>query len=787
MVSQFSISAEAAIDSLVRALHEWLIQLTWYVGCEVTDVSEVDAGWVTCRISGGTNQRCRWRKLFAIAVGDYVDVLYDPKSMTWEVFKPGGAAAWYSTGFNVDQDSIRFEYTNNSTGTLTLGEVVVFDSTQDLSVTTTTTLGDTTVAGAVVVGNVVGALVQVAQLGVAHVQVDGNVTRGQFLKTSTARGLAIPTNTEEEGVFGIALTANTAGSTGTVQAFLVGHSWDGAGAGGGTAIHTHAGAGQGGQLDWDNIWSDAVHSHANAGEGSQLDWDNIWSDAVHSHANAGEGGQLDWDDVWSDAAHDHSAAGEGGDVYSGAQGFFFKTDGTGPVSGWRRISTQTCTVGPGTTCEAATLGAAVGIVNAAGPPSAANPWVIKMYAGVFTEAGNITIPSYCWVEGEGEGTQINMGTGNDITFSADSGMESCYVYGVAPTAYLLGTAAGGVAWRNVRAYLSGSTGKMAFSIDGGSAEAELWHCIAEDASGTELGYWAGNGCVALLFDCIGNDMDGGIQTGTGTGDVVTTLYCEFLGNNTDIFVGNGTTWNHMQCSSLRNSINPDQDFARYTHWPNGEYLDMDFTGTDWNTKVECNYVGLRFSDVATPFPGNLTWPVSGTWAHSAGNGWQPTITVNAEGPAILIPIMRPGNWELFLDYEYTPGNVNERFWLALGYIANSNHYGAFAAVRDAWVGASDLQYHLYTNDGDDTGTAQYNGVVIAGAVGNYQIGFRAQNGCVGVYDDQNNSWNYFTGRQCTGASPYSTFTAAHAFLQFNRSDANVPTLRIRNLRLTYLL
>ncbi len=34
--------------------------------------------------------------------------------------------------------------------------------------------------------------------------------------------------------------------------------------------HTHAGAGQGGQLDWDDVWSDAVHSHANAGEGGTI-------------------------------------------------------------------------------------------------------------------------------------------------------------------------------------------------------------------------------------------------------------------------------------------------------------------------------------------------------------------------------------------------------------------------------------------------------------------------------------------------------------------------------------
>jgi len=36
--------------------------------------------------------------------------------------------------------------------------------------------------------------------------------------------------------------------------------------------------------------------------------------AAHTHAGAGTGGQLDWDDVWSDAAHNHSSAGEGGAV-----------------------------------------------------------------------------------------------------------------------------------------------------------------------------------------------------------------------------------------------------------------------------------------------------------------------------------------------------------------------------------------------------------------------------------------------------------------------------------------
>lgn len=69
--------------------------------------------------------------------------------------------------------------------------------------------------------------------------------------------------------------------------------------------HTHANAGQGGQLDWDDVWSDAVHSHANAGEGGQLDWDDVWSDAVHSHANAGEGGTITHAITTGRTANDH--------------------------------------------------------------------------------------------------------------------------------------------------------------------------------------------------------------------------------------------------------------------------------------------------------------------------------------------------------------------------------------------------------------------------------------------------------------------------------------------------
>jgi hypothetical protein len=91
-------SVRSAVDNLVEAFRQWLSQLIWYPGCLVTDVSLASSGYIICQIQGGTNQQCGWKNLFSIAVGDYVDVLYDTRSMSWEVFKPGvgSTAVWDS-------------------------------------------------------------------------------------------------------------------------------------------------------------------------------------------------------------------------------------------------------------------------------------------------------------------------------------------------------------------------------------------------------------------------------------------------------------------------------------------------------------------------------------------------------------------------------------------------------------------------------------------------------------------------------------------------------------------
>ena len=60
--------------------------------------------------------------------------------------------------------------------------------------------------------------------------------------------------------------------------------------------HTHADAAHGGQLDWDDVWSDAVHNHDSNAEGGTLTWADALSVAAagdHAHTGNTVGGTLD--------------------------------------------------------------------------------------------------------------------------------------------------------------------------------------------------------------------------------------------------------------------------------------------------------------------------------------------------------------------------------------------------------------------------------------------------------------------------------------------------------------
>ena len=220
---------------------------------------------------------------------------------------------------------------------------------------------------------------------------------------------------------------------------------------------------------------------------------------------------------------------------------------------------------------------------------------------------------------------------------------------------------------------------------------------------------------------------------------------------------------------LRNSDHDDQHDSnsrpQYRHFVDPFFLEMDFTGTDYDTFEKCQYRGLRFSGEDTPWPFTLVYPVSGSWLYSAGNGWQAVPNNEEMGPALLIPLLRPANWILEIKWKYAAAAITEQGILAFGYIANSNQPGAYARIEDLDAAATEMDAHLDTNNGNDTYTEQYNGASLAGsATRTYR--FRCMHGTVGVWDDQDDAWHDYLGRY--GVIPEMAsipYTAAWAFLQ----------------------
>jgi hypothetical protein len=215
----------------------------------------------------------------------------------------------------------------------------------------------------------------------------------------------------------------------------------------------------------------------------------------------------------------------------------------------------------------------------------------------------------------------------------------------------------------------------------------------------------------------------------------------------------------------------------------GAALALDLTGTGYDTKAELQALDVRFSDADTPFPATLYGALVGTWSHAAGLGWQPATVVEDAGPGLLLPLMRPANWELAVGLNYPADPSNPQFALAAGYLAGSNHCGAAALIRDASATSQALRATLETNDGDDTYTVRYQAAATLGP-GSWTYKFRCFSGAVSVWDDYDDGWRDYAGRQTVGHG----FTPAYAFVQFLKAGgATFPTCYLTNLALTYLI
>lgn len=210
---------------------------------------------------------------------------------------------------------------------------------------------------------------------------------------------------------------------------------------------------------------------------------------------------------------------------------------------------------------------------------------------------------------------------------------------------------------------------------------------------------------------------------------------------------------------------------------------MDFTGTDYDTFSECNALGVRFNE-QVPFPADLRWTVSGSLSHTAGCGWGPSFVGDGTGPAILFPLMRPGNWQLDVEIGYDPEESACKSRVGFGYATNSNNVGANVKIVDNSDSACELITSLDTNDGDDMFSNHNVGANGMEASGFYTYKFRCWSGTVGHYDEYSDTW-YNVPTRATASGGY---TAGYAFIQFaSLAGASFGAMYVSGACLTYLL
>jgi hypothetical protein len=216
-------------------------------------------------------------------------------------------------------------------------------------------------------------------------------------------------------------------------------------------------------------------------------------------------------------------------------------------------------------------------------------------------------------------------------------------------------------------------------------------------------------------------------------------------------------------------------------------LDLDFKGPDHNSKPKCQVLGLRFSDLDAPFPeplGILAIDSGATsdWVHVAATGWRADSTTNYDGPAFLVPLAKPGSFELEIGLDYQPSDVSHKIYIDIGWLTQSNHIGSYVRIRDEDLAASELEGILRTNLGNDTFSDRHTGSALAGT-GDRTYKIRALNGTVGWWDDQDNAWHNYTGSW--GA--FQGYTPAYVFLRAARVNTTISLCYITKFKLTNLI
>lgn len=215
-----------------------------------------------------------------------------------------------------------------------------------------------------------------------------------------------------------------------------------------------------------------------------------------------------------------------------------------------------------------------------------------------------------------------------------------------------------------------------------------------------------------------------------------------------------------------------------------EDVSLDFTGTLYDTKAECQAAGLRFSDDDSPFGyGGLRAAVpgaypdlAGSWSHVAGSGWQPASTTNSAGPALLLPLARPGDWEMSITIDYQPTDVAHQINLLLGCVPMAGP-GLHAEIYDNSGAASQLICAEVTQS--------YTGSTLAGT-GERTYKIRSRHAAFSVYDEQDDAW-HDSESWIVLSGQYQDMSPAFVFVQAVKlAGADLSRVYLQELGLTYL-
>jgi len=225
-----------------------------------------------------------------------------------------------------------------------------------------------------------------------------------------------------------------------------------------------------------------------------------------------------------------------------------------------------------------------------------------------------------------------------------------------------------------------------------------------------------------------------------------------------------------------------------SYYPNPINKSFDFTGTQYNTKAKCNAAGIYFHDDGGYYPtsfGIAGFTVqSGTWTHSAGNGWIASSIGESQNADFIIRLTKQ-NFQVDLEFDYEEsGAANERGYMRICCITDSNHigFGGQAYDENDDAGAPQLVWNLWTNDGDDTLTNKYTGAALAGTGVRY-LKVKSVNGVISIYDDQNDSWNDYEGHQDVGRSYTYNYVG---FFNYKTAAKALAPIYIRKIDITYI-